>query len=109
MAVGVNINNEDEYQSGLVYRIAQEIHPIKFPYLPPTNPYRVYTDDFLVNPKYGDYDTIGFFYMIEPDGTRVEINRFFKEDGFEFVEITKEEYEERKKYRYIPEQPEAQE
>ena len=103
MAVGVNIDNEDEYQSGLVDRIAQEIHPIKFPYLPPTFPYRVYEEDFLVNPKYGDYDTIGFFYMIEPDGTRVEINRFFKEDGFEFVEITKEEYEERKKNRYIPE------
>lgn len=109
MAVGVNIDNEDEYQSGLVDRIAQEIHPIKFPYLPPTFPYRVYEEDFLVNPKYGDYDTAGFFYMIEPDGTRVEINRFFKEDGFEFVEITKEEYEERKKNRYIPEQPEAQE
>ena len=109
MAVGVNIDNKLEYQIGLVDRIAQEIHPIKFPYLPPTIPYRVYTDDFLVNPKHGDYDTVGFFYMIEPDGTRVEINRFFKEDGFEFVEITKEEYDERKKNRYIPEQPEAQE
>ena len=108
MAVGVNINNEDEYQSGLVDRIAQEIRPIEFPYLPPTIPYRVYEEDFLVNPKHGDYDTVGFFYMIEPDGTRIEINRFFKEDGFEFVEITKEEYEERKKNRYIPEQPEAQ-
>lgn len=109
MAVGININNNCSYQSGLVDRVAQEIHPIKFPYLPPTNPYKVYAEDFLVNPKYGDYDTAGFFYMIEPDGTRVEINRFFKEDGFEFVEITKEEYEERKKNRYIPEQPEAQE
>lgn len=102
MAIGVNIDNKLEYQSGLVDRVAQEIHPIKFPYLPPTNPYKVYAEDFLVNPKYGDYDTAGFFYMIEPDGTRVEINRFFKEDGFEFVEITKEEYEERKKNRYIP-------
>lgn len=109
MAVGVNIDDECEYYSGLVDRVVQDIHPIKFPYLPPTIPYKVYAEDFLVNPKYGDYDTTGFFYMIEPDGTRVEINRFFKEDSFEFVEITKEEYEERKKNRYIPEQPEAQE
>lgn len=108
MAVGVNIDDECEYYSGLVDRVVQDIHPIKFPYLPPTIPYKVYAEDFLVNPKYGDYDTTGFFYMIEPDGTRIEINRFFKEDGFEFVEITKEEYEERKKNRYIPEQPEAQ-
>lgn len=108
MAVGVNIDNKLGYHSGLIDRVAQEIHPIEFPYLPPTIPYKVYVEEFLVNPKYGDYDTIGFFYMIEPDGTRVEINRFFKEDGFEFVEITKEEYEERKKNRYIPEQPKAQ-
>lgn len=37
--------------------------------------------------------------MIKPDGTKVDIERYFAEKNCEFVEISREEYEERKANR----------
>lgn len=51
---------------------------------------------FLVDPENGDYDTVGIFYTITPEDCTVELNRFFKEENDEFVEITKAEYDMRK-------------
>ena len=54
-------------------------------------------EDFLVDPNNGDFDTKGFFYLIKPDGERVEVNKFYKEQDGEWVEIGVEEYNDRKK------------
>ena len=43
-----------------------------------------------------DWDTTAVFYVIKPDGERVEINRYFDDTG-DTREITKEEYQEREK------------
>lgn len=56
-------------------------------------------EDFLVDSKNGDYDTVGILYAIVPEGYKVEINRFFKEENNKFVEITEVEYNMRKHCR----------
>jgi len=92
----VDINNtEVTYYSGLVQRIIDEMFPITMPYFP-GEPIKVYCEDFLTDRKNGDFDTVGIFYAIKPDGEKVEINRFFKnsEDGWD--EIDEVEYNERK-------------
>lgn len=66
------------------------------PYFPESKPFKVYCEDFLVDSKNGDYDTVGILYAIVPEGYKVEINRFFKEENNKFVEITEVEYNMRK-------------
>lgn len=58
--------------------------------------YKVYCENFLVDPENGDYDTVGIFYTITPEDCTVKLNRFFKEENDEFVEIAKAEYDMRK-------------
>lgn len=94
----IEINDErNTYHSGRVTKIINEMFPITMPYYPTTGKYKVYVETFLTNPANGDYDTQGVFYCITPKGERVDINRFFAEKDGEMVEITKEEYDERKK------------
>lgn len=74
----------------------KELFPIKMPYIPFDKAYKVYTEDFLVDPKNGDYDTVGIWFATTPQGEKVEINRFFKEAPQGFDEIDQKEYLERK-------------
>ena len=92
----VDINNPQAiYHSALVQRIIDEMFPITMPYFP-GNPIKVYCEDFLTDRKNGDFDTVGIFYAIKPDGEKVEINRFFKESEDGWDEIDEVEYNERK-------------
>ncbi len=92
----VDINNTElTYHSGSVQRIIDEIFPITMPCFP-GKPIKVYCEDFLTDRKNGDFDTVGIFYAIKPDGEEVEINRFFKENGNDWAEITIEEHVQRK-------------
>ena len=85
------------WHSHLGDNIVDELFPIEMPYYPTNDPYKLYMEDFLLDPENGDYDTQGFFYLIKPDGERVEINKFYKEQDGEWVEIGVEEYNDRKK------------
>ena len=76
--------------------IVDELFPIEMPYYPTNDPYKLYKEDFLVDPENGDYDTQGFFYLITPYGDRVEVNKFYKAQDDEWVEIGVEEYNDRK-------------
>lgn len=89
---GIDIENNIPYHNGFISSIVDELYPVETPYMPESEPFRVYTEDFLYDPKNGDYDTQAVFYMIKPDGEREEINRFFTEKGDGFAEISKEEY-----------------
>ena len=99
----VNINNpNDTYYSGLVRRIVDKMFPITMPYMPGT-PIKVYCEDFLTDKKNGDFDTIGVLYAFKTENgeqKKIEINRFFKEpkdnEEYDWVEISKEEYIQRK-------------
>lgn len=94
----VNIHNNFTYHSSFKSGIINNMFPITMPYSPNTSPYKVYCEDFLTNSENGDFDTVGMFYVLKPDGERVDINRFFKgdKDDKDWVEITKEQYDERK-------------
>lgn len=94
--VKVDINTDTIWNNGLVDRIINELYPITMPYIPTDKPFKVYCEDFLTDPKNGDYDTIGMLYGIDPFGDRFEINRCFKDGDRDMIEIDKEEYESRK-------------
>ena len=99
----VNINNPNStYHSGLVRGIIDEMFPITMPYCP-DKPIKVYCEDFLSDWKNGDFDTVGIFHAIKPDGEQVNIYRYFKESGGDqpgcvrgWSEITAAEYADRK-------------
>lgn len=78
----------------------EELYPIRMPYFPGSKPFNVVYEEFLTDRKNGDFDTVGMLYFINPDGTRVELNRYFKEAEDDFVEIDKDEYEERRRVMY---------
>lgn len=90
-----NITNAT-YRSGLIDSVVGDLYPITMPYMPTDKPYKVYCEDYLTNPKNGDYDTVGILYCIEPDGTRKDIYRYFKDAPIGFDEIDEQEYEARK-------------
>lgn len=92
----IDIDTGHSWSNSSLTDIVNGIFPITMPYIPPVKPYEVYFEDFLSDPKNGDYDTKGVLYVIDPEGERLEIDRFFGEIDGEFVEITKEEYERRR-------------
>ena len=73
-----------------------ELYPITMPYMPADRAFKIYTEDFLVDPAKGDYDTVGILYVITPSMDKVAINRYFKEAPNGFAEIDEAEYKERK-------------
>lgn len=71
-----------------------EMFPITMPYMPKKGKYKIYAQTFLIDKKHGDFDTKGIFYVITPDGKKVDINLFRTEgDDGKWKEITKEEYD----------------
>lgn len=97
VSVSYAANPDIWWCSGQARAIINEMFPITMPYWPREKGYRMYAEDFLVDPANGDFDTVGYFYAIDPDGKRIEINRYFAEKNGEFVEIDVTEYLERKK------------
>ena len=99
----VSINNHNcTYGFGLARRIFDEMFPITMPYMP-GKPTAIFCEDFLVDKKNGDFDTVGIFYVLKDENgeqKRIEINRFFRapegdEDGA-WTEIDEDEYYDRK-------------
>lgn len=71
-----------------------DMFPITMPYMPEKGKYKIYAQTFLTDKKHGDFDTKGIFYVITPEGERVDINLFRTEgDDGEWKVITKEEYD----------------
>ena len=99
----INVNKpNDMYYSGLARRIIDKMFPITMPYIP-GKPIDVYCEDFLTDERNGDFDTIGVLYALKTENgkqEKIEINRFFREpkdnEEFDWVEISKEEYYQRK-------------
>lgn len=84
------------WYNGFICSIIDETHPIAMPYVPFNEPYIVHCEESLSDPKNGDYDTLAILYVVTPTGERENIDRFFKEVDNNWVEISKEEYKERK-------------
>ena len=85
------------WHSVLTDKILDEKFPITMPYMPADRPFMVYCSEALTDPKNGDLDTVAIWYVRMPNGDREEINRFFKEGEDDWIEIDKDEYNERKR------------
>lgn len=57
--------------------------------------------------KKGDFDTLAVLSIQRSNGEKVEVNRYFKEGEKSFIEISPEEYEERKKMHEKRQEQEA--
>ena len=97
---GIDANSPNiAFTNGLMTRLVDKIFPITLPYLPTSKKYRVFSEEFLVDPKNGDYDTVAYLYILTPEDKKIELNRYFKEENGKMVQIEKDEYEERKTKR----------
>ena len=85
------------WHNGFIDQILDAQFPITMPYSPASKPWYVYCSEGLSDPKNGDFDSIGIHYVIKPNGKRVNIRRFFKEVENEWIEIDKQEYDNRVK------------
>ena len=94
-AYSINVENpSDTFSCGRETNIVDEMFPIKMPYLPEKEEYKVYVQTFLADKKNGDFDTQGILYLITPEGKRIDINRYYTEKAGKMVEISKDEYDE---------------
>lgn len=84
------------WHNGMITHLIHEMFPIIMPYWPESTPYKVYIYGGLTDPENGDFDTIAVFYVIKPNGERIDISRYFDATD-KPREITKEEYQEREK------------
>ena len=89
-----DVNNHSTYTTGIVARVFEELFPITLPYMP-GDPVRFFCEDILTDEKNGDFDTMAIYYAQAPDGTRIDLDRFFKESKDGWAPITKDEWEER--------------
>lgn len=95
--VCVDINNKNHrWTNGRITRIINEMYPIEFPY-EFKGKYTVYCEEFLVDEKNGDFDTVGVLYVILPGGERVDINQYTHEVNGEMVEVPKNIYDKLKR------------
>lgn len=98
--VGINLDNPNVgWSSWITRNIVEELFPLTMPYMPEDKPYKVFCEECLTDPKNGDFDTLAVYYIMKPDGEKVEVNRYFKDgntvyDGWD--EISLKEYKERK-------------
>lgn len=83
------------WYNGFVSKIYNEMFPITMPYIPNNKPDKIICEELLTDRKNGDFDTLGVLYIRKTTGEKIEINRYFKEAGDTFVEISLEEYKER--------------
>ena len=95
----VNRDNPDApgWYNGFISGLIHEKYPITMPYYPVAKPMVVYCTECLYDPEMGDFDTIGVWEVLKPDGEKDTIERFFKEsdNGIGWEEISKREYFER--------------
>lgn len=99
----IDIHNPNiTYRGGGSLKIIDALFPLKMPYFPVKDKYKLYVENFLTDKANGNFDTEGFIYCITPKGERIEVNRFFAEKDGKWVEISKEEYEQRKLVKLYP-------
>lgn len=69
-------SDKSSFTNGFVRSIIDEMVPITLPYMP-GNVIHTCCEEFLVDEKNGDFDTIGILYFIKPDGGSKDVKRFF--------------------------------
>lgn len=80
------------WHSVLARDIIDKMFPIVMPYFPSNEKYKVYREDFVLNPNDDYPDHLAFMYVITPKGETIELDEYYKEIHGEWVKISKEEY-----------------
>ena len=75
--------NDEWYGSALASKIVNDMFPIKMPYYPSSEKYKVYGETIYADDKEDktsteDCGVVKIYYIITPDNERVEINKEFK-------------------------------
>lgn len=97
--IQIKDGHKSVWHNGFINKMIDEMYPITMPYTGKDR-YEVYVEEFLVDEKNGDFDTMGVIYVkrvTSPDIDITMINRYFKatEEGWE--EISLREYHKRAK------------
>lgn len=95
------------WHNGFIGRIYNEMFPLTMPYMPSNKSDVIVCDELLTDRKNGDFDTLAVLFIQRFNGEKVEVNRYFKEGDKSFIEISPEEYEERKKMHEKRQEQEA--
>lgn len=95
------------WHNGFIGRIYNEMFPLTMPYMPSNKSDVIVCDELLTDRKNGDLDTLAVLSIQRSNGEKVEVNRYFKEGEKSFIEISPEEYEERKKMHEKRQEQEA--
>ena len=75
--------NDEWYGSALASKIVNDMFPIKMPYYPSSEKYKVYGETIYADDKEDKTSTddggvVKIYYIITPDNERVEVNKEFK-------------------------------
>lgn len=93
----VDIRNDAMSSWGRAKKIADEyVPPISMPYTPSDKPIKIFYEDFLSDPKNGDFDTVGILYLEKPDGEIIDVKRYMTEVEGEMQQCTEEVYKEKR-------------
>ena len=78
-------NGDDWWNSGAATKVVDEMFPITMPYYPSKEKYKVYGETFCIvdgedktAENVGCYNLVKLYYIITPDGKRIEVNKEFK-------------------------------
>lgn len=80
------------WNSALARDIIDKMFPITMPYFPSNEKYKIYREDFVLNPNNDYPDHEAFMCVITPKGEIIELDEYYKEIHGEWVKISKEEY-----------------
>lgn len=93
-----NVNEpKHTYKGGIASSLIDELFPVTMPYCPPNGYYVLESEEFLTDRKNGDFDTVAFYTVRLPDGTKRHINRFYAEIAGEMRPIDRYVLNKRKK------------
>ena len=78
-------NGNNWCNCGPAFKIVDEMFPIKMPYYPSNEKYKVYGETFYIvdgedktSENSGTYNLVKIYYIITPDGKRIEVNKEFE-------------------------------
>ena len=78
-------NGNNWCNCGPAFKIVDEMFPIKMPYYPSNEKYKVYGETFyMINAvdktaeHVGTYNLVKIYYIITPNNERIEVNKEFK-------------------------------
>ena len=83
------------YTGGGASQILDEMFPITMPYYPPTGKYKIEVREYLTDKKNGDFDTKEYIAVLDTNGRRHEINRYFGDVDGQWKELSFEEFQKR--------------